>query len=191
MIAGDEEPADLLDIVVNPKISSIMKDELVELYEESYFKYPEYSCIGYHNITDYFDWLKERRNSSFWLATCREKPVGFAAATPNKEMEGDEKTGEVLEIVVSPRFKGNGLGRRLLGLLESFLEQKGNSRIGLEVGSGNVEAINLYNKQGFRVFENDGTWIRMFKDKYSNLSLSKLFKKKSTFVPTNLVENIF
>jgi len=52
---------------------------------------------------------------------------------------------------VDPVFRGTGIGKKLLIAAEKDMYQRSIIRIRLEVSSGNIPAIKLYEKSGFRV----------------------------------------
>jgi len=51
---------------------------------------------------------------------------------------------------VDPIFRGRGIGKKLLLAAEQEMYPKAIRRIRLEVSAGNIPAINLYEKLGFR-----------------------------------------
>ena len=51
---------------------------------------------------------------------------------------------------VDPMFQGNGIGKKLLSAAEVEIYSKGLDRIRLEVSIGNISAIKLYERSGFR-----------------------------------------
>jgi ribosomal protein S18 acetylase RimI-like enzyme len=51
---------------------------------------------------------------------------------------------------VDPKFRGNGIGKKLLMSAEEEMQVKHIRRIRLEVSTGNIPAICLYEKSGFR-----------------------------------------
>ncbi len=57
--------------------------------------------------------------------------------------------GEILTIMVAPRYRRQGLGRRLLEEIRYNLEVKGVRTIFLEVAAQNNAGIALYRQQGF------------------------------------------
>ena len=59
---------------------------------------------------------------------------------------------EVLNVAVSPSFRRQGLGEKLLIALEEYAKNKGAERLLLEVREGNSPARGLYEKLGFAPF---------------------------------------
>ncbi|TAL27214.1 MAG: N-acetyltransferase [Alphaproteobacteria bacterium] len=73
--------------------------------------------------------------------------TGFAGYTIG--CRGGKDNGMVLDLVVSPEFKGQHLGRALLEQVSESLKDAGASRLTLEVESTNKPAIRLYESVGF------------------------------------------
>ncbi len=59
---------------------------------------------------------------------------------------------EILNVAVSPSFRRQGLGEKLLLALEEYAKENGAERLLLEVREGNIPARGLYEKQGFSAF---------------------------------------
>jgi putative acetyltransferase len=57
--------------------------------------------------------------------------------------------GEVKRMYVSPAARGQGVARRLLGVLESEAQQRGVSQFMLETGPYQHEALALYERLGY------------------------------------------
>ena len=61
-----------------------------------------------------------------------------------------ERTGELKRMYVDPRTRGEGLGRRILEALEAEALELGLSRLVLETGVRQIEAVGLYESAGFQ-----------------------------------------
>lgn len=62
-----------------------------------------------------------------------------------------DNTGHIVSIAVANKYRGRGIGKRLLQELERRLKDKGAKRFRLEVRVSNRIAINLYLKLGYRI----------------------------------------
>jgi ribosomal protein S18 acetylase RimI-like enzyme len=62
----------------------------------------------------------------------------------------DGEYGEIKRMYVRPRFRGRGLGRRILEHLAAHARASGITLLRLETGVDQVEAIGLYESMGFR-----------------------------------------
>jgi len=60
---------------------------------------------------------------------------------------------------VRPEFRGRGLARHILTALESIARQCGYSRLRLETGTRQPEAIGLYNAAGYREMPCFGEYV--------------------------------
>lgn len=54
----------------------------------------------------------------------------------------------------SPNYRGNGIAKKLMGLLENWAVELGNTKAILETGKNQPEAIRLYKKIGYKIIEN-------------------------------------
>jgi putative acetyltransferase len=62
----------------------------------------------------------------------------------------DDSTAEVKRMFVDPVARGRGIGRRILEELEAWALAAGSTRLVLEAGDRQEEAIRLYRRFGFR-----------------------------------------
>lgn len=164
-MSADDDASDPLSLNINRYSPEVLKEELVDVYQEAYAEYPQYAYTSYGEILDYFQWLKERSplEDGFLVASDSKEVLGFAVTDPFWEIE-EQKAGEVLELVVSPRAQGFGLGKKLLDLSINSIRQHDREIVGLEVGRFNYKAQSLYRHFGFNFFERDEEWYRMIKN---------------------------
>ena len=66
----------------------------------------------------------------------------------------DEETTELKRMYVEPASRGKGCGAGVLQALEQWAAELGYTRMILETGKGQPEAIGLYRKCGYNVMEN-------------------------------------
>lgn len=93
-----------------------------------------------------------RPEVSFLVAREAGRPVGCGAvrrmaAEPDS---GLPRYGEVKRMMVDPRARGLGVGRRLLDALEARLRRDGYAVAALETGKDQAEAVRLYERAGYR-----------------------------------------
>ncbi len=62
-----------------------------------------------------------------------------------------EMRGWILQVYVDTKFRGVGLAKAMLSVAEEWTIKNGMERVGLNVGSGNEEAISLYRNMGYAV----------------------------------------
>jgi len=160
MSSEDDCPGDMW--VITRKDPKEVMNELIRVYQEAYTDYPEYAETGKQRIVDYLNNLNRTRPEGFLVAMLNDEIVGFAVEAIYS-LKG-ENIGEIMEVAISPRAKGKGLGKKFLNFLLNILSQYSCSKIYLEVGRKNSIAYKLYQKLGFTPFRDDGTWIHMVKE---------------------------
>ncbi len=153
-----------MEIVEYDKIyDEDIKNLLVELQEYlvdvDYFKFlkmvPEYKegmfKLDMDNIEMY--------DGKIYLAKENDKIVGLVMGIVNTKDEEDrltnicDKTGSVMELVISKDIRGNGIGTKLMNKIESYLKSIGCVRVIIEVYGPNKKALNFYQKNGYEIVE--------------------------------------
>ncbi len=89
-------------------------------------------------------------NGGFFVAYLEGEPVGCAA------WRAHDETGEVAEVkrvFVSKRARRHGLARRIMAALEQDARAHGRSRMILETGTEQPEALSLYESLGYEPVE--------------------------------------
>ena len=81
--------------------------------------------------------------SVFWVAEVGDVPAGFVIV----HMVGEE--AEILEIVVSEKLRGTGVGRKLMEQAGITAQMRGCTALFLEVRPSNTVARTLYERLGF------------------------------------------
>jgi putative acetyltransferase len=61
----------------------------------------------------------------------------------------DDGTAELKRIFVADDARGNGIGRRIMDQLQGLADEKRTTRLYLETGPLNVEAVKMYRALGF------------------------------------------
>ncbi|SJZ74340.1 GNAT family N-acetyltransferase [Consotaella salsifontis] len=89
----------------------------------------------------------------------REQLVGYLWYSA----KSDDRSAFVYDFYIRPEYRGQGLGRQALALLETELTQAGIEQIRLRVAADNDGAKRLYENTGFRV---------------TGINMSKLIGKK-------------
>jgi putative acetyltransferase len=102
---------------------------------------------------------------TFVIARADGRPVGCGALRLL-----DEGTAEVKRMYVEPELRGRGIARAVLDRLESDARAMGASRLVLETGVDQTEAIGLYRGAGFDSIECWG--------EYAAASTSVCFEKQ-------------
>jgi putative acetyltransferase len=86
----------------------------------------------------------EAPRSGFLVARWDGQPVACGAFRPLTD-----SLAEIKRMYVEPEFRGRGIGRRLLAALEEAARQAAYKTVRLETGTGQPEAIRLYEAAGY------------------------------------------
>ena len=73
----------------------------------------------------------------------------------------DNETAEVKRVFVKMEYRGNGISKQLMELLENRAREKGFDKLILESGEPLVEAMGLYYSIGYKIIENYGQYENM------------------------------
>jgi ribosomal protein S18 acetylase RimI-like enzyme len=109
-------------------------------------------CVRQHSSEKYSAWLRNGE-SAVWIAEVEpgQAPVGYLVLTkpdlPLVDISPDD--AEVKRVYLLSRFRGAGLGRRLMQEAETNARVRGCGRLLLGVYSGNGAAISFYEKLGY------------------------------------------
>jgi len=68
---------------------------------------------------------------------------------------------ELKRMFIKPKYRGLGISKKMLQMIESKAKEKGCKRIILETGSLLVRAVQLYKKSGYQVIANYGEYVNM------------------------------
>jgi GNAT superfamily N-acetyltransferase len=91
----------------------------------------------------------------FFVAFLYRRPVGCGGWVSH------ETSGEVAELkklYVIPEARNRGIARRIVAASESSAREHGRLRMILEAGTGQPEALALYESCGYRIIENYGSF---------------------------------
>ena len=106
------------------------------------------------------------------VAYVNEKPIGCGALK-----EYSPGTMEVKRIFTIRENRGKGIGVRVLNELETWASEMHYSKLILETGKRQPEAIGLYKKNGYMIIPNYG--------QYADIENSVCFEKRIHSVPLN------
>jgi putative acetyltransferase len=90
----------------------------------------------------------------FFVAYSGGNPVGCGAVRQVEPL-----VAEVKRMYVAPTSRGNGVGRQILDTLEGEARRLGASRLVLETGPRQPEAITLYSRAGFSIIPLFGDYL--------------------------------
>jgi ribosomal protein S18 acetylase RimI-like enzyme len=110
-------------------------------------------CVKQHSSEKYAAWLQDIA-SAVWIAEVDpgQAPVGYLVLTkpdlPLVDISPDD--AEVKRVYLLSRFRGAGLGRRLMLEAQKHARTRGVRRLLLGVYSGNSAAISFYERLGYQ-----------------------------------------
>ncbi|WP_288177516.1 GNAT family N-acetyltransferase [Blautia hydrogenotrophica] len=82
----------------------------------------------------------------------------------------DNKSAEVKRVFIKQEYRSKGISRKLIGLLENIVREKGYNCLILESGAPLVAATALYGKIGYKVIPNYG----QYKDMPESICMKKI-----------------
>lgn len=127
----------------------------------------EHRCFANDRLTRrrLSHWLKARHGILLML----EDAQGAAAYGLVWLLKGT-RLARLYSLAVDPRARGQGYGQKLLKALESAAAERGRVYMRLEVAKHNTTAIQLYEKEGYRVF---GEYTDYYEDHDDALRMHK------------------
>lgn len=96
------------------------------------------------------------------LAWAGERAVGVATCLLGFSTFAAQSLLNIHDLAVVPEFRGQGVGRALLGAAEAVARTRGCIKLSLEVLEDNTRAQQLYESFGFRNYEIGGVERRTF-----------------------------
>ena len=101
--------------------------------------------------------LKKRSNVHSILAFADGVPAGVSICIEGFSTFACKPLLNIHDLTVSPKFRRQGISKKILELIEQLARQLGCCKITLEVLQGNRIAMELYSKVGFAQYELDPT----------------------------------
>ena len=136
-------------------------DELALLYMRAYRDLERYGEPSQEEAEAYLGWLYTGCPEGFLVAELTGRPVGFVAADPGWRSRNQGEVLELHELLVDPKFRGQGIARALMEEALRLGRARGRKWACLWVGEGNTVARRWYERLGFREVGRWGEWIRM------------------------------
>jgi len=95
------------------------------------------------------------RHGGVWLAESRGTPVGYLVGTlePAESYRRPCTLGEIECLFVHEKFRGRGIGARLLAAFESWARRAGARRLRVVVSASNQSALVFYEREGFQPYD--------------------------------------
>lgn len=115
-----------------------------------------------HGFYDQYNKLDKIKNVV--VAYVNDKPAGCGAFK-----KYDDQSVEIKRMYVHPDFRQQGLASKILNELENWSNEIGFSRCILETGKRQVEAVNFYHRQNYKLIPN----YAPYEDMYNSLCFAK------------------
>lgn len=98
----------------------------------------------------------KKYQGKLWLADDNGKAVGYIVGViweqseKNKLEIGQHVLGEVLDLYLDEAYRGQGLGTKMLGIMEQYFKEKGCDSMWIHLFAENHNAHEVYKKFGFQ-----------------------------------------
>ena len=93
--------------------------------------------------------LKNRQLGSVWIMRDGIKAIGYVLLTFNFNIEFGGFEGVVTDLYIDERYRGGGLGKRALEIVDDYCRAEGIGAVELQVVEDNEAAQAFYRKVGF------------------------------------------
>lgn len=157
--AAEHHTQNALEIAPEALTSAVAAELITDLNAELLALYPEPGAT--HFRLDPSDVAPGA--GIFVVARWHRRPVGCGALRCLREAvlvrELGPGAGEIKRMYVAPNSRGHGIGRALLDRLEAEARTLGLSRLVLETGTRQLEAIALYRRAGFTSIARYGEYV--------------------------------
>jgi len=151
-----ETPATTADLLDNVIVRQVRKEDLPALEWEGEFKH-------FHNL--YADTYARmvKGLTVMWVAEFPQQgiigQVFLQLMADRPELADGWQRAYLFSFRIRPQYRNLGLGTKIVKVLEDYLLEKRFSRLTLNVGKDNPDALRLYKRQGFQVVgEEPGVW---------------------------------
>ena len=108
--------------------------------------------------------LKNADVGQAWLMERGHRPLGYVVCTFGFDLEFGGRQATITDLYLHPHFRGRGLGRATLGLLERELRKAGVRALELQVTQGNRKVLGFYKRLGFETHARIPLSKRIFGD---------------------------
>lgn len=98
-----------------------------------------------------------------WVAECDGEgiigQVFIQLECDRPELANGKTLAYMFSFRIKPEYRGQGLGSRILEIIETDLQKRGFQYLTLNVAKENTQAISLYEKHGYQIVAHeDGNW---------------------------------
>jgi predicted N-acetyltransferase YhbS len=112
-------------------------------------------------VRERIEYILSSTKDKVFVAQCEDSVVGYIHASPYELLFSDSLVN-ILGFVVSEKYRGSGIGSRLIGELEMWAAKNGFSGIRLVSGIDRVNAHMFYENHGYVNRKNQKNFVKMF-----------------------------
>ncbi|MEA3354888.1 MAG: GNAT family N-acetyltransferase [Patescibacteria group bacterium] len=147
--------------MIKPKITfkkALPKDwEIIQKLNHQIFQdnsqYDKYEDVNWpfsKNGINYFKKVTSNKNYYCLIIYDDDKPIGYLAGVEKKFGYRTNKTAEIENMGISPQYRSQGLGTKLINKFRQWCKQKNFTHIYVNSYYKNKKAINFYKNQGLK-----------------------------------------
>ncbi len=129
-----------------------IKECLLVLQDFVHLLEPKIVATGSKVFDSYFEYLINeinKKDGKIFVVESRNAIVGFVGLFVTQEEWESEKSLYISDLVVLEKYRGLGLGTKLLEYVEDYAKQQGAKFIKIGALEKNHGALDLYRKMGF------------------------------------------
>jgi ribosomal protein S18 acetylase RimI-like enzyme len=135
---------DLSPVVCEPSIRAAVKEDLTATVDLEKACFSSDLSLKKRQL----QYLQQRKSAVFLVAEEAGQVIGEGIALVRQHKGGH--SGRIYSLAVNENHRRKKIGRRLLQAMVDQLESRGVKRIYLDVEQSNTNALNLYERNGFR-----------------------------------------
>lgn len=132
-------------------ISEIQFEDIIEIYNLGNKLFTSDKWINLYRTWDEYEIIERYIGDKEYclVAKNNKKVVGFALGALVEKKRSAWRYGYLLWTGISPKFAGQGVGKKLLKKMTSLFKQAGVKIILVDTSTENSRALNFFKKNGF------------------------------------------
>ncbi len=141
--------------MLDTKIQLASEKNLAELlpFVRSYHKFEEINLTEKKRASSLRTLLRNKSLGEIWLVYSSIELVGYIVLCTGYSIEFAGVDAFIDEFYIEPKFRGKGIGKRVLELVKVEAKKTGIRAIHLEVARTNTKAQTLYSRASFKARE--------------------------------------
>ena len=97
--------------------------------------------------------LREKSLGRAWFIYRGRRRAGYVILTFGFDLEFGGRQATITDLYLEPRYRGKGVGREVLRLVEGFCKKSGVRALELQVSADNSRATRFYQRFGFQAHD--------------------------------------